>query len=200
MGSPLALIHTLCLEFGGAQRLMSASPTLRPPISTQTDWPERVDKQPQSAFIDTTIEVGQPLILRRLVSRTQGLCEILTPLRHIPPCQRSRLVTCIDGWTRSHVAPVVVLWIMSVLKTWLSYISGTAISGSSCAGNEVSGYKKRIRASVGGIAGAGPSVLVLTLSSRRDRCTTRGCTPVCFDSHRHRRLSIPPPHCRRCMR
>ena len=39
----------------------------------------------------------------------------------------------------------------------------------------MSGCKKRIRASVGGIAGAGPFVLVLTPSSRRDLRTAQGC-------------------------
>jgi hypothetical protein len=161
VGSPPVSAGTLCLEF--RRHPTSALPTPRPLISTRTDWPERVVNQPQPAFIDTTIEVGNasPSICRRLVSRTQALCEMQT-LRRIPPYPKSESVTCIDAWTHSRVVRAVVPWIMSALKTWLSCTNETVNSESSCAGNEVSVCKKRIRAFVGGFVNARAIVLVLT--------------------------------------
>lgn len=164
VGSPPVSTGTLCLEFRGVRHPTSALLTPRPLISTRIDWPECVVSQPQPAFIDTTIEIAKasPSIRSCLVSRTQALCEMQMPLRRIPPYPKSESATCIDGWTHSRAVRAVVPWIMSALKTWLSYINETVISESSCAGNEASGCKKRIRAFVGGFVNVRTIVLVLT--------------------------------------
>lgn len=201
VGSSPVLTRTSCLEFGGVRHPTSALPAPRPLISIRTDWPERAGNRLQPAFIDTTTELGKapPSIHRRLVSTTQALREAQMPLRRIPPLPRSKSATCIDGWMHSRVVRADVSWIMSVLKTWLLYINETVNSESSCAGNEASGYKKRIRAFVGGFVDAQTIVLVPYLSSRRDWRTARGYASVRFDSHCHRRLSTPPSLRRRCM-
>ena len=80
-------------------------------------------------------------------------------------------VTCIDDWMHSRVVPVIVLWITSVFKTWLSYTTKKIIE-SSCAGNKAIDSKKRIRTFVRGIADTCAIVLALTSSSGCDRRTT----------------------------
>ena len=89
----------------------------------------------------------------------------------------------------SRVVPVVVLWIASVFKTWLSYTTKKIIE-SSCAGNEAIDSKKRIRTFVRGIADPCAIVLALTSPSRCDRRTTRdvalyASTTVAIDDYHY---------------